>query len=251
MPAAEGDAGLAPQAAHEGHGFLENAQPVVDGDAARLELGAHRRHLGGDAEAENQAALAEQVEVGGLVGHDDRVAQRRQQHRSAHLDAPGAGGNRRQGGEGFQPRPRQDAVARPHRVEAERLGALRQIDDLAHVGGRLAHDELAGRQQEAVGNRRIGHSEKPSLIGMRVVWGSCGRTGAHRSRLSAAPPPCRGHQSPRRPTRGCPRRCLPPSLVGCGGLPHLGSSRTRLQVSLPSFVAGEITPLAPLVRGES
>ena len=55
-----------------------------------------------------------------------RVAQRRQQHGGAELDARHAGGHGGQQGQRIVARPRQQRIADPDRIEAERLGALGQ-----------------------------------------------------------------------------------------------------------------------------
>ena len=54
----------------------------------RAEFGADVGNVAGDADAEDDPALADLVEGRDLMGQQHRVAQRRQQHRGAELDAP-------------------------------------------------------------------------------------------------------------------------------------------------------------------
>jgi len=71
---------------------------------------------------EHQAALADLVEGGELVRQHHRVAQGRQKHRGAELHFPRPRRHRREQSQGVVPRPGQQRVADPYRVETEPLG---------------------------------------------------------------------------------------------------------------------------------
>ncbi len=82
------------------------------------------------ADAQTQAAAAQDVDLGGLLGNERRLAHRQDNHRRDQLDAGCQGGDVAQQGQGFVQMP---AVRARHLVrdtqvrEAELLGCLREV----------------------------------------------------------------------------------------------------------------------------
>ena len=73
----------APQRLAEAHRLVHAADPLLERHAHGLELAANRRHVGGDANAQDQPALGDAIDGGHLVRQQDGIAQRRQQNRRA------------------------------------------------------------------------------------------------------------------------------------------------------------------------
>ena len=79
--------------------------------------------LAADADADRDPAARPGVEVGDLLGDDDRVVERQQQDRGADPDPLGPGGQQRQPGDGLAGRvPGQDVAALPDRLDRQALG---------------------------------------------------------------------------------------------------------------------------------
>jgi hypothetical protein len=128
-----------PQRAHD-------LDRLVGDGAALLERAAHRLHLvldGADADPEDQPAAAQHVEGGRGLREPDRVVVRQHQHRGAQPHARGARGDVAQQRERLVVRPVADAledvrhvedvIVRPHRVDAQLLGAGREVDERVRI----------------------------------------------------------------------------------------------------------------------
>ena len=153
-----------PQRAAQLHAFEQPPDALLERHARGHELGADVGNVGGDADAQDHAPLRDLVERGDLLRQHDGIAQGRQQHRGAELDARHAGGHGREQGQRIVPRPRQQRIADPDRVEPEARRAFGQLQQ----GHRLRpprHGLLAGRQQ--VSNARR-HGGPPG----RFLWAS-------------------------------------------------------------------------------
>ena len=125
---------------------------MVHRHAERAEV----RLLVADADAEDEAALGDDVQRDRVLGHAHRVMQRQEDHRGADAQALRARGDR--GGDDQRRREEPVAVlvvlAEEARVEAGGLGELRLGDDLVHaavevlaprgVGDRAVEAELHG-----------------------------------------------------------------------------------------------------------
>src|SRR3954466_15011126 len=105
-----------PQLAAEPQPFEHASDALFEWHAAGDELGADVRPVAGDANAENEAAFADLVQSRDAVRQHDWVAQYRQQHRGAQLDATGARGNVQWHGQRLVPRPGEDPIADPPRT---------------------------------------------------------------------------------------------------------------------------------------
>ena len=100
------------------------------------------------AHAQDQPAVGDAVDGGRGVRQQERMPQCRKEDGRADRDAAGPGGHRGEEREGLEPRPRERRVARPHGVEAELLGARRELQqgpDLRPSG----HRGLPRRQHHA------------------------------------------------------------------------------------------------------
>ena len=100
------------------------ADPPLEGHAGGGELLADRRIVGGEADAQDDAALRRAIERADDMGQHHRIAQRRQEHTGAEAHAPGAPGDRRHQRERLVSGPGDQRVPDPHGVEACRLRAL-------------------------------------------------------------------------------------------------------------------------------
>ena len=124
MLAAEAHAVAGPQRATDLQRLEEAADAALPRHADGGELPADRRRVGGDADAEDHAALRHAVERADDVRQRHGIAQRGQQHAGAQPHARRARGDRGQQRERLVARPRRDRVADPDGVEAGRLRAL-------------------------------------------------------------------------------------------------------------------------------
>ena len=135
-----------PQLAAEPQPFEHASDALFERHAAGDELGADVRHVAGDADAEDEAAFADLVQGRDAVRQHDRVAQRRQQHRGAELDAlvRAATADSRVSGSCRG----RASIESPTQIEivAEQFGAFGQREQRRRLGAAL-HDPLAGRQQ--------------------------------------------------------------------------------------------------------
>ena len=136
----------APERAAKAQALEQAPDTLLERHTCSREFRPDVRHVGGNADTEDQPPLGDLVERGHLMRQQHGVAQRRQQHGGAEFEASHA---RSHGGEQRQrlvPRPRQQGIADPDRVEAQALRALRQRQQ--RRGLRLSgHDLLASRQQ--------------------------------------------------------------------------------------------------------
>ena len=174
--AAEGDVVLAPEQLEDLDGFVGAGAAGVDVDAAGLEL---LGVLAADADAEDEAAAGELVELGGLEGDGGGVAQGEEVDAGLELDALG---DRSDGGEREEAvgavAVEGDVVAGVDAVEAGGLGAAGGVEGLSGVvggGGAPAADGYADLQ---LGLRTIGHDVAPAAQGSSSMRGPGGGTGA-------------------------------------------------------------------------
>jgi hypothetical protein len=117
---------VVPARSDHGERLVEPARPFLAGDAERLVLGGV-----GDAEPEGgeQPAAGHHGERRQLLGEDDRVASRQDEHAHPELEASGAAGGvcHRHDGVG---RLGADALGQPQAVEPP---ALDEVDDITEV----------------------------------------------------------------------------------------------------------------------
>ena len=147
-----------PEGLAESKPFHHSADPLLERHAGRLELGSDVGHIGGDADAHDEAPLADLIQSRDQMRQDHRVAQGRQQDRRPQLDPGHPPGNAGQQGQGFVPRPRQQGIANPDRIEPGAFRPFRKRQQGRGVGFSL-HDLLAGRQQVS---QLYGHRWRPS-----------------------------------------------------------------------------------------
>src|SRR5262249_6903006 len=111
----------APQRLADLDGLEEASDPALERHAGRRELFADRRIVGGEAHAQDHAALRGAIQGAHDVGQDDRVAQRRQQHARAEPHATCAARDRGHQGERLVAGPGDQGGPPPHPNEAPRL----------------------------------------------------------------------------------------------------------------------------------
>src|SRR6185312_3338624 len=126
--------------------LVHAADPLLERHAHCLELEPDRRHVGGDADAQDQPALGDAVDRRHLVRQQHGIAQGWQQHRGAELGLPRARGDGGQERQRIVARPRRHRIADPDRIVAQLLGRLGQRQQRAGLV-MVLHDALARRQQ--------------------------------------------------------------------------------------------------------
>jgi hypothetical protein len=103
-------------------------------------------HVAGDARPEDEPSVADLVERGELMRQHHRIAQGRQKDGGAERRFSRPCRHRGQQSERIMARPGEQRIPDPHRIEAQSLGARRELQQ--RRGLRPAfHDPLAGRQQ--------------------------------------------------------------------------------------------------------
>ena len=135
-----------PEGAAKAQAFQHATDALLERDARGFELVADVRHVRGDADAEDDAALGNLVQRRDLVRQYHRVAQRRKEYRRAEFDPFRPAGDACEQGDRLVPRPGEEGVAHPDRIVAESLGALGQRQQRCRRRMSL-HDALAGRQK--------------------------------------------------------------------------------------------------------
>ena len=163
--ALERDVGIGPQRLHHLDLFLGPLAPVVE-----ILVEADELHLvPAHADAEPEAAAAEHVETGGLLGDQHRLALREDQHLGGEFDLFRAGGDETERHEGVveQAEPTRTAAGGVGRVAAEHV--VRQRETFVAFGlGELcefAHDRaIAADVAERQGNSEM-HGRFLALAG--------------------------------------------------------------------------------------
>ena len=116
-----------PQGAGQPQAFHHAADAAFERHARRGEFRPDIGHVAGDARPEDKPSLADLIERGELMRQHDRVAQCRQKDRGAERHLSGARRHRGQQGQRIVARPRQQRIPDPHRIEAQSLGARREL----------------------------------------------------------------------------------------------------------------------------
>ncbi len=117
-----------PESAHGVDRLRHPADPAGEFDTQRGELGLGGRGRKPAAHARDHSPVRQSVECGELVRQQDRMAQRREQHRGPQGDPLGGLGRGSQHQQWIRAWPGDRTVAGPHRVETQVLRSPRLCD---------------------------------------------------------------------------------------------------------------------------